>query len=116
MSDQPPIRKTQARIAERERARAEAQRKGTMKKFIPLTVVFLVAVFVIFVGLTTLTKTSSENIQGATGPRLQVDREKIEMGKQIFDKTVRAAFTVKNVGDSTLKLDVPKVAAILEGC
>jgi archaellum component FlaG (FlaF/FlaG flagellin family) len=116
MSDQPPIRKTQARIAERERERAEEHRKGMMSKFIPLTVVFLVAGFVIFVGSTTLTKTSSENIQGTTGPRFQVDREKIEMGKQIFNNTVRAAFTVKNVGDGTLKLDAPKVATVVDGC
>ncbi len=116
MSDQPSIRKTEARIAERQRARAEEQRKGMMKKFIPLAVVFLVAVFLVFVGLTTLAKTSSENIQGATGPRFQVDREKIDMGKQIFNNTVRAAFTVKNVGDGTLKLEAPKVASILEGC
>ena len=116
MSDQPPIRKTEARIAERQRMRAEEQRKGMLKKFVPLAVVFLVAVFVIFVGLTTLNQTSNQNVQGATGPQLQVDREKIEMGKQIFNNTVRAAFTVKNVGDSTLKLEAPKVASVLEGC
>jgi hypothetical protein len=116
MSDKPPIRKTQARIAERERARAKEQRTGMMKKFIPLAVVFLVAVFVLFVGLTTLNQTSNQNVQGATGPRIQVDREKIEMGKQIFNNTVRAAFTVKNVGDSTLKLEVPKVATVVDGC
>jgi len=116
MSDQPPNRKTQARIAERERARVKEQRTGAMKKFIPLTVVFLVAVFVIFVGLTTLNQASSQNIQGAIGPRLQVDREKLDLGKQIFDKPIRAAFTVKNVGDSALKLEVPKAATLVEGC
>ena len=115
MSEQ-PIRKTQARLAERERARAQEQRKGMLKKFIPLAVVFLVAVFVLFVGLTTLTQTSGQIIQGATGPRAQVDRENLDLGTQPFDKTVRAAFTVKNVGDGTLKLDVPKVATLVDGC
>ncbi|MBI5034813.1 MAG: hypothetical protein HZB51_30180 [Chloroflexi bacterium] len=116
MLNQPPIRKTEARVAERRRARTGEQRPSAMKKFIPLVVVFVVAVFVIFVGIATLQEASNPDVQGATGPRLQVDREKIDLGKQIFDKTVRAAFTVKNIGDSTLKLEAPRVAALLEGC
>ncbi len=116
MSDKLPIRKTQARIAERQQVRAVEQRKGAIKKFIPLGMVFLVAAFVLFVGVTTLGQTSTPDVQGATGPRLKVDRDKIDMGKQIFNNTVRAAFTVKNVGDGTLKLDVPKVATLIDGC
>ena len=116
MSDKPLIRKTEARLAERRRARAEEQRKATMKKFIPVAIVFLVAVFVLFVGLTTLTQTSAQTIQGTVGPRLQVDRDNLDLGNQPLGKTVRAAFTVKNVGDGTLKLDVPRVASLLTGC
>ncbi len=116
MSDQLPIRKTQARVAERQRARTAEQRKDAVKRFIPLVVVFLVAVFVLFVGLTTLTQTSEQNIQGTIGPRFQVDRDSLDLGNQPLGKTVRAAFTVKNGGDGTLKLDVPKVATLLTGC
>ncbi|MBI5035044.1 MAG: hypothetical protein HZB51_31355 [Chloroflexi bacterium] len=116
MSNQSPIRKTEARVVERQRARATEQRHGAMKKFIPLAIVFLVAVFVIFVGLTTLTKTSNENIQGAIGPRVQLDREKIDMGNRLFNEPVRAVFNVQNVGDGTLKLETPRIANVLEGC
>jgi hypothetical protein len=49
-------------------------------------------------------------------PQLQVSAERLDLGKQIFDRPVRASFTVKNDGDGALTLDVPPVATVLEGC
>lgn len=116
MSDQTPIRKTQARVAERQRARTAEQRTSAMKKWIPVGVVLLIAAFIIFVGLTMLKPTASPEIQGTIGPRFQVDQEKIDMGNRIFNQPVRAVFNVKNVGDGTLKIETPEIANVLEGC
>lgn len=55
--------------------------------------------------------------RGAGGvPQMQVDTERLELGKQIFDRTVRASFTVTNSGKGTLTLNVPRSATVLEGC
>ena len=115
MSDQRPIRKTQARNATRQRARIAEQRKNTIKKLIPIGTVFVVVVFLLFVGLAIFKPTATPEIQGTTGPRLQVDRETIDLGNRIFNQPVRALFNVKNVGDGTLKLETPRVANVLEG-
>lgn len=105
-------RKTEARVAERERARVQQQRKSMMKKAIPLTLGAIVVLFLVFVALTTVNQAT----QGTLGARLQVDREKLDLGAQVFDQPVRAQFHVKNAGDSTLKLTVPRVVNALQGC
>ena len=53
---------------------------------------------------------------GGIGARFQVDRERIDLGNQVFDRPVRAVFTAKNIGDGTLKLEAPSVPTVLEGC
>ena len=110
MSDQPPMRKTQARAMERERARKQMERRDTISHALPFVIA---AAVVLFVGITVFLLT---NQPGSGAPRLQVDRDTIDLGKQIFDKPVRASFTVKNIGDGALKLDVPKSATLVEGC
>ena len=49
-------------------------------------------------------------------PQLQVSAERLDLGKQIFDRPVRASFTIKNDGNGALTLQVPRVATVLEGC
>ncbi|MDL1894853.1 hypothetical protein FBQ82_01135 [Anaerolineae bacterium CFX7] len=49
-------------------------------------------------------------------PQLQVNTERLDLGKQTFNNTVRASFSVKNVGTGTLTLNVPRSATLLEGC
>jgi hypothetical protein len=49
-------------------------------------------------------------------PQLQVSTERLDLGKQIFDRPVRASFTIKNSGTGRLTLNVPRVATVLEGC
>jgi len=112
MSDQ-PMRKTQARTAERERQRAKQRQKENLMRLIPIGALVL---FVITAVVYVFSTQSNANTTGVNGPRLQVDHEKLELGKQIFDRPIRAAFNVKNVGDGTLKLDVPKIVNALEGC
>ncbi len=111
MSNQ-PIRRTQARLAERERMRAQHQRNTRMKQLIPFALGGIVLLFVVFVALTTV----SQATPGVIGARIQIDRDEIDLGNQPFDRTVRAMFTVKNAGDGTLKLEVPRLVTALEGC
>lgn len=49
-------------------------------------------------------------------PQIQVSAERLELGKQIMGRPVRAAFTVTNAGNGALTLQVPRVATVLEGC
>ena len=109
MSDQ-PLRKTEARMMERERARKQAERRDTIVHTLPYVIATAV---VLFIGITVFLVTN----QTASGtPRFQVDQEKIDLGNRLFNQPVRGVFIVKNVGDGTLKLETPKVANVLEGC
>ncbi len=109
MSNQ-PVRKTQARMIERQRAQQQVERRDAITQFLPYVIA---AAVVLFIGIAVYLVMN----QPATGtPRFQVDQEKIDLGDQPLGKTVRAAFTVKNGGDGTLKLDVPKVATLITGC
>ncbi len=112
MSDQ-PVRKTQIRVAERERTRSQRERKNATKTAIPLIVALVVILFIAFVAFTTANQAA---VQGTIGPRLQVDRDQVDLGHRAFNETVRATFAIKNVGDGTLKLTVPPVATVLAGC
>lgn len=106
-------RKTQARATECERAPARRQRSVRTKKVMLLD---LGGIVLIAVMLGAWMMLNPPPTQGSIGARLQVDRERIDLGNQIFDRPVRAVFTAKNVGDETLKLEAPRVATVLEGC
>lgn len=54
--------------------------------------------------------------QSGVGPQLAVNQERIELGKQPFEKMVRAEFLVTNVGDRALTLDASAPVRALEGC
>lgn len=110
MSNQPPIRKTQARVMERERTRNHMERHDTISHALPFVIA---AVVVLFVGIAVFLVM---NQTGSGTPRLQVDQEKIDLGNRIFNQPVRAVFNIKNVGEGTLKLETPKIANVLEGC
>ena len=108
-------RKTQARIAERERLRRQEERSQTLKTVVPV-IVGIIILLAVGYGFITLTNQSSPTNAGVVGPRLQVDREKIDLGKQHLGNTVRAVFTLKNAGDGTLTLNVPRTVTLLQGC
>lgn len=111
MSNQ-PIRKTRARAMERARAHKQTERRDTITRILPFVIAGAVVLFigiVIFLALNQATP-------GVVGARLQVDQERIELGNRVFDQSVRATFTIKNIGDGTLKLEVPRVATLIEGC
>lgn len=104
------MRKTEARAMERERARKQAQRHDTITRMLPFVIAAAVVMFIGIAAFLVMNQTASGT------PRFQVDREKIDLGNLPLDKTVRASFVVKNTGDGTLRLDIPKGATLLEGC
>ncbi len=110
-----PIRKTEARLTARELRRKKHEQQARLWKTVPLLVVGILAL--IGAGLVAYgTFSRSSDVQGVAGPRLQLDRDQIDMGDQHFNTTVRAMFRITNTGDGTLKLDAPKVASVVEGC
>lgn len=54
--------------------------------------------------------------QSGNGPQLAVNQERIDLGKQPYDKKVRAEFLVTNTGDRALILDASAPVRVLEGC
>ncbi|OGO37030.1 MAG: hypothetical protein A2Z03_11335 [Chloroflexi bacterium RBG_16_56_8] len=111
MSEQ--TRKTQARMAERERRRQQQEQKEKLFKVIPFGIIAILVL--VGVGLIVYGNMASP-IAGGIGPRLEVDRDQIDLGTRKFDQPVRATFKVKNAGDNTLNLSVPKLVTAVEGC
>ncbi len=90
----------------------------TRKRGLELTTLLLLGGIVLIsaaiVAFVWFALTPNRNANGT--PQLQVNTERLDLGKQIFNKTVRASFTVTNTGTATLTLDVPRSATLLEGC
>ena len=109
-----PTRKTQARVLQREQIRAREQRKNNLKVILPMIAVAFVVVVIVASAMYARPGESAMQTNGT--PHLQVDSDQIDLGRRIFNQPVRAVFNIKNTGDGTLKLDVPRVANVLEGC
>ncbi len=116
MSEQ-SMRRTQARVAERERRRKQEEQKEKLLKIVPLTLVAILAVVGIgYVVLASVVKLPRAANAGVVGPRLLVDQEQLDLGNRPLNIPIRAQFNVKNAGDDTLNLVVPQVVTALEGC
>ncbi len=102
------LRKTQAGLADRE----QKQKLWGTLPFVVVGLLAAVGVGWIVYGYTQTTSSTS----GVNGPRLQVDRELIDLGDQYFNTTARATFNITNTGDGALNLTVPKMATVVEGC
>jgi hypothetical protein len=111
-----PIRRTQARVAERDRRRVQEERKERLKYLIPLAagaiLLALVVGYLVFPSLAN----PSQGAKGANGGHFQANTEKIDLGDQPLGQTVHASFDIQNTGDGTLTLTVPQIASVLEGC
>jgi hypothetical protein len=87
-------------------------------------VVALVGAFaLIVVGVTVLARPAS-GMRAATaagravgaGPRVAVDREKLDFGKVKMNTPVTAAFKVKNVGSTPLQIVGQPQVRVVQGC
>ncbi len=109
------MRKTQARVAERERRRAQQARFENLKWQIPFAVAGVLALFAVaYFVFTNFSQPAA--VKGVNGPHFQVDTSKIDLGDEPLGKTVHAAFNIKNTGDGTLTLNAAQIATVLEGC
>ena len=107
-------RRTETRTAERERRRKRQETKARLWKTIPILLIGVLAL--LGAGMVAYGSFAQPNTSGANGPRLQVDREQVDLGDQHFGTTVRATFKVTNTGDGTLNLNVAKIATVVQGC
>ncbi len=110
------MRRTQARMEERMRRRAEQERSARLKRMIPLGILGALAVIAIgFVLFGTLrTSGALDNPNGK--PKFTVDSEKLELGDQKLGHAIKASFKVTNTGDARLTLNAPSMVTALEGC
>lgn len=91
------------------------RRRGTSSRsptlFILGGIAIVAAVILVWVAFS-LTPAS----QSGGAPKLQVSTDRLDLGKQLFDHTVHASFTIQNTGTGTLTLQVPRTATLVEGC
>ncbi len=59
---------------------------------------------------------NAETGEGTVGPQLALNTERIDLGRQPFDKKVRAEFKITNTGDRSLTLDASTPIRVVEGC
>lgn len=74
-----------------------------------LALLAVVVLTLVFIAL------SPNHPNGGT-PQLQVNSDRLELGKQIFGQSIRASFTIKNTGTGTLTLSAPSTPRVLQGC
>lgn len=109
------IRKTQARVQERQRRRAKQDRLEKLRLVAPFAAGALLLLLV--VGYFLFTSSAGPQVTtGVNGPQVQVDTDKLDLGDQPLGNPVHASFDVKNTGDGTLTLNPAKIATVLEGC
>lgn len=85
-------------------------------KGFPLIWIFVIAAVLLVAGVLTWAMGTSTRATVKVGPRLSVDKERIDFGRMPFEKQVRAEFKITNVGDNTLTLDASAPIQALEGC
>ncbi len=91
------------------------ERAAQSKPIWPLIAIFAGAAVILIVGLFFLFANNSGS-SNKTGPRLTVDRERIDFGRVPLDKPVRAEFKVTNTGDRPLTLDTSAPVQAVQGC
>lgn len=75
----------------------------------------IVLVAIAVVALVWIALTPNRGSNGGV-PQLEVNTERLDLGKQIFESPVHASFDVRNTGNGTLTLSAPQYATLLEGC
>lgn len=96
------------------KSRTSPSRKIPPVVFLAAAVVLLAVAGLLVWQLLVPSRTGSEG--AGLGPRLLVQSERLDLGKQPFEKPVRAEFEIQNLGDQVLFLDASAPVRALEGC
>lgn len=97
--------------------RVKKQNSQRQQQAFPLIWIFAAAALLLLAGVGIWWASApGDTGSGRIGPRLAVDREKIDFGRVPLDKPVRAEFKITNAGDRTLTLDTSAPIQALEGC
>ncbi len=93
------------------------RRAGGLNLLAIITAAAVIGFFVLLGVLVFQEMGGSPGSSGSSGPRLAVDRERIDLGRVVYDKSVRAVFTIKNVGDQPLQISERQITVkLVEGC
>ncbi len=95
---------------------ARPSRNSNNKKFNTSSLLLLGGIALVAIAIVAFVWISLAPSSGGGAPQIQVDNERIDFGKQPFERPVRATFQIRNTGKGTLTLSVPRVATLLEGC
>ncbi len=108
--------KGQARFGDLHRRRAERERRDRITRLLPFGILGVIVVFVVGLGIFGALRSSGafENPNGKS--QFTVNTDKLELGDQKLGSTVRAQFNIKNTGDGTLRMNVPAMPTVLDGC
>lgn len=94
---------------------ARQTRDSSKRKFNTSSLLLLGGIALVAIAIVAFVWLALAPSSGGT-PQIQVDNERIDFGKQPFERPVRATFQIRNTGTGTLTLSVPRVATLLEGC
>ena len=94
---------------------ARQSRDSSKKNFNTSSLLLLGGIALVAIAIVVFVWLALAPSSGGT-PQIQVDNERIDFGKQPFERPVRATFQIRNTGTGTLTLSVPRVATLLEGC
>lgn len=95
---------------------AKRKAKNSNRASLPSWVFLLGAVVLLALAALGIWILLTPQTQGGVGPQVAVKQERIDLGKQPFEKMVRAEFLVSNTGDRPLTLDASAPVQALEGC
>lgn len=109
---------SQANMAKKNRFKKKSNRTNRSSGWLLVTI--LGGILLIAAALFALARAGSKGpqvpvfVQGR--PALQVDKEKIDLGKMKFNTLADVSFTISNTGDETLRFEKEPYIEVVEGC
>jgi hypothetical protein len=100
-------------------AQARNTRKTTGRSRIPLLLALGGTLLLVIAGFGLWASRKPSNVaepQQAGTPRLQVDRDKVDLGDVKLGQTVKVSFTLNNAGDQPLRFSETPYVEVVEGC
>ncbi len=103
-------------------SRNNPRKSSAAKSGLPLPLLLVVGGILLIAGaLFAVWKAGQPDLAGAPAggsgaPRLEVDRELVDLGDVPVDQMVEVTFNIANTGDQTLRITNTPVVRVVEGC